>query len=237
MKVREFIKNHYVIFVPIILIIVFILTYAVYNIQKIYNSYSQVEEEKLYTFFAGTKVYDKFSIKRNRKGEIIDIRTEKDINLNTVIYNDKKNKVIFPHDMTIIFISDGYKQFKVNKYASLTYDSSNTTNRLHTTDYNKEVNNFILYDGNDLYFFAESSILKIGKNTINLSPMSYVIVNTNNSLEYYDSELDKNVVMDIKNENVSVTSNSYNVDLSADKVKKFNDYLLLINPKYLTNIK
>ena len=127
-------------------------------------------------------------------------------------------------------------QVKVLKYASLEYDVYNSTYKLKTKDYENEVSNFVLYDGNDLYFFAEDSILDIDGEKINLSPMSYVIVNNNNSLEYYDKESDKYVIKEITNEKVYVTSNSYKINLNEDKAIRFDSFVLLNKPAYLNNI-
>lgn len=237
MKLLDYIKKHYAIFVPIILIVIFILTYAIYNIQKYYTSYSKTETQELYTFFAGAKVEDNFSVKMNRKKEIIELSPSKKLRLNTIVYSKDKNKAIFPNDMTILLVHDNYKQFKVNKYAIVSYDSKNSIYKLKTTDYDEELSSFVLFDGNDLYFFAEPTILNINDEKINLSPMSYVVVNNNNSIEYYDNEKDENIVKDITNEKVIVTSNSYSVNLNEDKVSKFNNFVLLVKPSNLNIIK
>jgi len=237
MKVKEYIKKHYAIFIPIILIAIFILTYAIYTIQKLYNNYSTNENQNYYTYFAGVKVEDDFNIKLNRKKEIIELSPTKEIKLNTIIYNGEKNKAIFPNDMTIVLGNKAYAQLKVNKYTSLTYDESNTRYLLKTTDYEKELNNFFLYDGIDLYFFPESTVLSINEEKILLSPMSFVKVNNNNSLEYYDIQTDKYIVKEIKNEKIMVTSNTYRINLNEDKLIRLNKETLLIQPRYLNLIK
>lgn len=235
-KIKEFVLKNYVILIPICLIIVLLLTYAIYHFQKLYDNYSKEYKEESYTFFAGTKVSDDFTFKVNRKDEIIDISTDKKMDLNNIIYSAKSNKVIFPMEMSALFVYDNYKQVKVLKYASLEYDVDNSTYRLKTKDYDDEVSNFVLYDGNDLYFFAEDSILDIDGEKINLSAMSYVILNNNNSLEYYDKESDKYVIKDITNEKVYVTSNSYKINLNEDKAIRFDSFVLLNKPEYLNNI-
>lgn len=237
MKFINYIKKHYVIFIPVILIAVLILTYAIYHIQKIYNNYSKTEIQELYTYFAGVKVEDKYNVKTNRKNEIIELSPTKKLKLNTVIYNKEKNKAIFPNDMNIISIKDNYKQSKVNKYASITFDSANTSYLLKTTDYEKKLDNFFLYDGKDMYFMPESSVLTIEEERIALSPMSFVIMNNNNSLEYYDNETDKYTIKDIKNEQVKLISNNYSINLNEDKIIRTSGIVLLTKPEYQDLIK
>ena len=234
-KIKDFISKHYVILIPICLIIVLLLTYAIYNIQKIYNNYSETYEKEGYTYFAGTKINDKFNIKVNRNKEIIDLKSTKNMDLTDIIYID--NQVIFPKEMTVLFVYDNYKQEKVSIYSDIVYDEANSSYILKTLDYEKEVSNFILFDGYDLYFFPESSILNIDGKTINLSPMSYVKVNNNNSLEYYDKESDKYVIQNITNEKIIVSNNSYKINLNEDKAIRFNNFILLNKPSDLNNIK
>lgn len=234
-KVKEFITKHYVVLIPICLIVILLLTYAIYSIQKLYNSYSETYQEEGYTHFAGTKITDKFSVKVNRKQEIIDLTTTKDMDLTNMIYID--NKVIFPKEMTALFIYDNYKQVRVPIYTSVEYDEANTAYKLKTIDYEQEVSNFILFDGYDLYFFPEASILDIDGERINLSPMSYAIVNNNNSLEYYDKETDKYTIKNITNEKIYVSNNAYKISLNEDKAIRFDKFVMLNKPNDLPNIK
>lgn len=235
-KIKEFILKHYVIFIPICLIIVLLLTYAIFTIKKIYDNYSMEYKEEGYTYFAGIKVNDDFTIKTNRDNEIIDVSTDKEVDLNKLIYSNKSNKVIFMKDMNIIFIYDNYKQLRISKYSTLEYDSNNYSYKLKAKAYENEVDDFILYDGEDLYFFAMPSTLKIDNEEIELSAMSYVIVNNNNSLQYYDKESDKFVIRDITNEKISVSNNIYNINLNEDKAVRLNSFVLLNKPKDLSYI-
>lgn len=237
MKIKEIIQKHYAILIPIILIIVLLLAYAIFNIQKYYTNYSKTETNELYTFFAGQKIKDKFSIKTNRRNEVIELSQNKDIEAYTPIYNKERNKVIFPNDMTIVLVNENYKQKKVNKYTTISYDNTNTKYTLKTTSYEKELDNFILYDGTDLYFLPEESILYIDNEKIELSPMSFVICNNNNSLEYYNNENDKYTIKEIKNEKINLKSNNYNINLNEDKIERTSNLILLTKPEYLDIIK
>lgn len=235
-KIKEFILKHYVIFIPICLIIVLLLTYAIFTIKKIYDNYSIETKEEGYVYFAGIKITDDFTIKTNRYNEIIDVKTVKQVDLDRLIYSNKSNKVIFMKDMNILFIYDNYKQFRTSKYSTLDYDSKNNSYKLKAKGYEKEVNDFILYDGEDLYFLAMPSTLKIDNEEIELSAMSYVIVNNRNSLQYYDKKSDKIVIRDITNEKISVYNDTYNINLNEDTAIRLSSFVLLSKPKDLNYI-
>lgn len=235
-KIKEFILKHYVIFIPICLIIVLLLTYAIFTIKKIYDNYSEEYKEAGYTYFAGIKVADDFTFKVNRDKEIIGVSSNKNVDLDSVIYSDKSNKVVFMKDMNMLFIYENYKQVRTPKYTTLEYDSNNSSYNLKTKDYENKVNDFVLYDGEDLYFFAKPSTLSINEEKIELGAMSYVIVNNNNSLQYYDKESDKYELRDITNEKITVSNNNYNINLNEDKAIRLGSFVLLNKPKDLDYI-
>ena len=239
-KVKEFIKKHYVVFIPVSLIVIMILTFGIYQLHRLYTNYTYDTEANLYQYFAGNKVDFVANIKLNRRDEIVDVKA-RDIVLdlsNKPIYYDSNdiNKVIFPVNMTIINPKNNYSQEMTIKNATITYDSANTKYTLKTTNYEKEVSDLILYDGKDLYFFLEATTLTIDGEEINLGPMSYVIVNPGNTIEYYNRETDEIIIKNITNEKVYVTSDIYRVNLSEDKVIKFDSFVLLMNPDYLNEI-
>ena len=236
-KIREFILKHYVIFIPICLIVVLLLTYGIFTIRKIYYNYSEEYQEKGYLYFAGVKVEDDFKIKINRDKEIIGINSNKKVDLDSILYFDKTDSVVFLKDMTLILVHDNYKQYRVSKYSKLTYDSKNDTYRLKTQDYENEISNFILYDGIDTYFFDRNSTLNIGNEKIELTNMSYVVSNNNNSLQYYDKASDKFVIRDITNEKIRVSNDTYDVNLNEDKVITVSSFILLNKPKNLDLIR
>ena len=78
--------------------------------------------------------------------------------------------------------------------------------------------------------------LRINDEEINLGPMSIVKVNPRNSLEYYDYQSDKYVIRDITNETIIAYNKGFSVNLTEDKVNKFNNFVLLISPEYLNKL-
>ena len=237
-KIKEFINKHYVILIPICLIIILILAFAIYNIHRLYENHTTEEKASFYQYFAGRKVDYEGTLKINRKNNIVALETGKqkiDLTSVPIYYKQDIVKIIFPQSMTIVRPLSGYKQEKIVDFSTITWDKD--TYLLKSNEYNDEINNSFLYDGVDLYFFLTETNIKIGNNEITLSPMSYIRVNMGNSLEYYDRENDTYKVLEITNEEVIATNKDFEVNLSSDKVTRYDDIILLMGPSYLNEIK
>lgn len=239
-KIKEFINKHYVILIPICLIIILILAFAIYNIHRLYVNHTTDEKASFYQYFAGRKVEYEGTLKINRKNNIVDLNTGKQkIELTSVpvYYQEDKVKVLFPKSMTIFRPLSGYKQDKTVNFSTVTWDEKKKTYSLKSNEYDAEIANSFLYDGVDLYFFLTETNIKIGSDEITLSPMSYIRVNVGNSLEYYDYESDTYKMMEITTEQVIATNKDFEVNLSSDKVTNYDDIILLMGPSNLNEIK
>lgn len=239
-KIKEFINKHYVILIPICLIIILILAFAIYNIHRLYVNHTTDEKAAFYQYFAGRKVEYEGTLKINRKNNIVDLDTGKQkIELTSVpvYYQEDKVKVLFPKSMTIFRPLSGYKQDKTVNFSTVTWDEKKKIYSLKSNEYDAEISNSFLYDGVDLYFFLTETNIKIGNDEITLSPMSYIRVNVGNSLEYYDHESDTYKMMEITTEQVIATNKDFEVNLSSDKVTNYDDIILLMGPSNLNEIK
>lgn len=239
-KIKEFINKHYVILIPICLIIILILAFAIYNIHRLYVNHTTDEKASFYQYFAGRKVEYEGTLKINRKNNIVDLDTGKqkiDLTSVPVYYKEDKVKVLLPQSMTIVRPLSGYKQEKTVIFSTITWDKDNTAYLLKSNEYDAEITNSFLYDGVDLYFFLTETNIKIGNDEITLSPMSYIRVNVGNSLEYYDHESDTYKMMEITTEQVIATNKDFEVNLSSDKVTNYDDIILLMGPSNLNEIK
>ena len=239
-KIKEFINKHYVILIPICLIIILILAFAIYNIHRLYVNHTTDEKASFYQYFAGRKVEYEGTLKINRKNNIVDLDTGKqkiDLTSVPVYYKEDKVKVLFPRSMTIFRPLSGYKQEKIVNFSTITWDKDNTEYLLKSNEYDAEITNSFLYDGVDLYFFLTETNIKIGNDEITLSPMSYIRVNVGNSLEYYDHESDTYKTMEITTEQVIAINKDFEVNLSSDKVTNYDNIILLMGPSNLNEIK
>ena len=240
-KIKEFINRHYVILIPISLIVILILAFAIYNIHRLYVNHTTDEKTSFYQYFAGRKVEYEGTLKINRNNNIVALDTGKQkIELTSipVYYNiEEKVKVLFPESMTIVRPLSGYKQEKTVKFATIAWDNNKNEYFLKSNEYDKEIANCFLYDGVDLYFFLTETVVKIGDDEITLSPMSYIRVNVGNSLEYYDQESDTYKIMEITTEQVLAANKDFEVNLSSDKVTNYDNIILLMGPSNLNEIK
>ena len=139
-------------------------------------------------------------------------------------------------NMNLVMVENNYAQYKVVNYATLTWDKANTSYILKTDDYDGNLSNSFFFDGVDLYFFINEVTIRINDENIELSPMSIVKVNPRNSLEYYDYQSDKYVIRDITNETIIAYNKGFSVNLTEDKINKYNDFVLLISPEYLNKL-
>ena len=76
--------------------------------------------------------------------------------------------------MNAIFPMKNQYQAKTKEFSYI--EKNNNINYLVFEDYNKNSDHFILFDGNNLYFFSDSTSFTVNNKTITLSPMSYIIV-------------------------------------------------------------
>lgn len=241
-KIRKFINEHYVILIPISLIVILIMTFGIYNLHRLYVNYTTNHNVSLYQYFAGRKVEFESVLKINRDDDIVKVETpSQKITFSSVpVYfknTDNKVKVLFPKMMNIIRPLSGFKQNKTVNYSTIIWDESNTLYTLKSNDYNDEIKNSILYDGVDLYFFTNETTVTIGKKEVTLSPMSYIRVNVGNSLEYYDYINDKYEMMEITTEKVVAANRDFEIDLSSDKTYNYDTLILLLDPTNLNEIK
>jgi len=241
-KIRKFINEHYVILIPISLIVILILTFGIYNIHRLYVNHTTDHNVFLYQYFAGKKVEFDGILKVNRDDDIVKVETpNQKITFSSVpVYfknTDDKVKVLFPKMMNIIRPLSNYTQNKTVNYSTIIWDEANTLYTLKSNDFNDEITNSILYDGVDLYFFTNETVISIDKKEVTLSPMSYIRVNVGNSLEYYDYANDKYEMIEITTEKVIAKNRDFEIDLSGDKTYNYDMLILLLDPSNLNEIK
>ena len=239
-KFKTFINKYYGVLIPISLIIILILVFAIYSIHKLYVNHTTDQNASFYQYFAGMKVEYDAVLKLNRQDNIVDMDIiNKKIDLTTVpiYFKDNEVKVLFPKSMTVVRPLKNYKQEKIVNYSTITWDKENNKYLLKSNEYDKELEYSFLYDGVDLYFFLMENIITIGNEEITLSPMSYIRVNVGNGIEYYDRETDTYKILDMRNEQVVAKNDYYNIELNYDQCVYFDSFTLLMGPSYLNEIK
>ena len=227
-KIINFFKENYKLIIPILLLLVIFIAFIVYYKVSILDNYREYKDEKVYQYFFNQKYEYKASIGFNRKQEVVEFKTKDyDINFDsTPIYYQKQDKIIFPADMNVVMPTLNCSEYLANKYSLLTKNKENYI--LKTEDYEGKLGHYFLYDGNNLYFFLDEVTLKIGDETIKLSPLSYVIADTEkSSISYYDKENDTAKTIETTNTDSVVETEYYKIYVSIDQIDYYGEDVIL----------
>lgn len=217
-NIKIFFKENYKLIIPITLMIVLFVSFLIYYKVMISDNYREEEIKEVYQYFYDTKYEYDLTISKNRKKEIVDIKSNNiDINFDsTPIYYKDKDIVILPQNMSIVMPTLSCAEYLSKQYSYITYENNIYT--LTTNKYNNKLNHYFLYDGNDLYFFIEPVTLTINNEKIELSPFSYVIAIYNNYISYYDKKTDTFKTITITSDNSTVENNYYSINITTDNL-------------------
>ena len=215
-NMSNFLKENYKIIIPICLMLVLFISFMVYFKLTMDSNYKIETKEKVYQYFNDKKYEYTSIISKDRKEVIIDVKPQ-DINLSldsTPVYYKNENIVVFPKDMSVVMPTLNCAEYLSKGYSYITYE--NGIYNLTTNKYNKRLNHYFLYDGNDLYFFIEPVTLTIDGEEIKLSPLSYLIAKYNKYISYYDKKTDTYKTIDITDENSTIKNEYYTVYINKD---------------------
>ena len=138
--------------------------------------------------------------------------------------------------MSVIFPLANSLQKKIPYFTEL--DGTEMVSFLKNSNLEYQLFNAFLFDGNDMYFFPDGITIKFMDREISLSPYSYVIVNFNQEVIYYNYEMDIADVVENVTGDVLAVGDGYNINLSIDAViYGEKSRLLLKNLEYLDNLK
>jgi len=214
-NIVNFCKEKYKILIPIMVVIVlFVTIFFLYREYK-YDNTRNKEEVSVYQYFGGVRVDYTSIITYNLRNSIVNIEPkDKVIESNTVpIYYSDNSKIIFPVEMNIVFPLRNGSQYKLYKYA--TYYNEDTVHFIKNNIDLGNYSDFFLYDGKDVYFFPEETVLKINnKDYKELGAMSYVSVVGGYTLIYYDTATNTSEAIELEGDIVTVVGNNINVNLS-----------------------
>lgn len=212
-KIAKFIKKNYIwLILLLILLIVAILFAFRGNIDKVI-----IKDHNLYQYTDGIKLEYTGEIMIDKETDEITQLSVKDVvmELGTdPIYYEDEMKVLFPKNMAVMFPLHG-SQYKVNYYTTVYRDLDDIY--IEDRSLKRTLKDAIIYDGGDIYLVIDKSTVTIGKEKIDVSPLSLVVANTQNKVAYvynYDKEELKEF-KDLKDE-VIISTDSYKVNASLD---------------------
>ena len=212
-KMISFFKKNYIwLILLLILLIVAILFAFRGNIDKVV-----IKDHNLYQYTDGIKLEYTGEIMIDKETDEITQLSVKDIvmELGTdPIYYEDEMKVLFPKNMAVVFPLHG-TQYKVNYYTTVYRDIDDIY--IEDRSLKRTIKDAIIYDGGDIYLVVDKSTVTIGKEKIEVSPLSLVVANTQNKVAYvynYDKDEFKEFI-DLKDE-VIISTDSYKVNASLD---------------------
>ncbi len=217
-KIKVFIRDNYKIMIPIGLIVVLFIAFLIYYKVSISSNYHIDKEENVYQYLYDRKYEYKTIVSKNRKDVIIDFKPV-DIKINldsSPIYISNRDEVILPQDMSVVMPTLSCAEYLSRGYSYITFKDGIYT--LTTDKYQKKLNHYFLYDGDDLYFFIEKVTLKVNNEIIELSPYSYVIAKYNKYLSYYDKNSDTFKTLTLGSGDVIVENEYYKILVDRDTI-------------------
>ena len=141
------------------------------------------------------------------------------------LYYVNKEEAIFPNSMSVIFPIEGKIQKKLNRYTVANGEGMQTIISNQGLKY--ALTDGFIYDGADLYFFAEDGVLKWGTNEIEVSAMSTVSCYYHGDLSIYNYDKKEAVLYENVQEDVIAEFDSYTINLSYDSVAVSDGSFLL----------
>jgi len=232
-------KNDLVVKIGIIIItVVFIaIIYKIFNIVILNNEKIDLSGETYYQYFQG--LYEEYS----GKMEIVTSNQNKQLLVEDgrviylystpIYYKDTLGKLILPNQMMLINTANGSIS-KLEEYTNIIQNSKTMYAKKFKKENKKNIDNSVIFDGNDVYLFLEETTITIGKKKYKLSPLSYAIVNYRQNVEFYDYDKNEYIILDedkvISSDVIATNKNKdYTMNLSIDSLSTGSSEQLLIN--------
>lgn len=109
------------------------------------------------------------------------------------IYLENNSKIMLTNNFAYYLPQSEYKfsQYKVEPLTNLYYQKDNGMIVFEKNNSTAKFYDGFLYDGGNLYIVLEDCILEYGDNQIELGKLSYVIVDMNYSVQFYNTKTDE----------------------------------------------
>lgn len=231
----------------VIITIVFIfIIYKIFNIVVIENEKINLSGQDYYQYFYGLRqdYSGNMEIINDDSGKQLILEDGRKVFLDSspIYYKDILGKVLFTEKMELVNTDTG-NTYKLDEYTNILEESNKMYIKRLKKDKTTVVNNHsFIYDGSDLYFFLEETIIKIGKKKYEVSPLSYAIVNYKENIEIYDYDKDEFIIVDEKlaKSNKVIATNfdeDYTINMSVDSFSTYSsDQLIIKNIDYLPEL-
>ena len=226
-------------FIKIALVVIAIafafILYKIFDILVLSNERYDLSGTNYYQYFYG--IMEEYSgkmevVQRNDDIELV-LENGKVIYLDStpIYYKDTLGKMLFAKPMELVIPDVG--NYKLSKFTNFYEENQKINVKKFNSSKAKNVNNGFVFDGNDLYFFLDETIVTVGDTDYELSPLSYVIVNYRSSVEIYNYDKDEYIIIQdensLKNDVLAKSkSSNYTINMSLDSMKTEKSNQLLI---------
>ena len=215
-------------FLVIVLAVAIICAVIVVAIKE-YNRAEKTsfEDYTFYRYLVGSRNEYDGTLELSKTGATIGFNSDgtKIESSSPFFFENEGAKVLFPEAMEVVSLFENQQLYKTNSLAEI----ENIDERTIISDggKEKELNFGFLYDGNDLYFFPQETIVVIDGERRNLSAFSYVIANNGGNFEIYDYGKDEFLIIDTYSK-ASIEFNGCAIDLVSDSYRYGNDWGILV---------
>jgi len=227
-KISKLLNNKNIkVIIPCIVLVVLLIIVFIYIREYKYSQYRNKQDKSFYQYFSELKFEYDATISFNKKEEIKSfIPKDHKINYDTIpIYYEDEEKVIFANEMSIIFPLKNYREYRIKEFSYI--KRINNINYLIFEDYKNNIDHYIVFNGNNLYFFSDSVNFIANGEKITLSPFSYIVA-SNDGISYYNYETDEYKILNTT-EQINVTNDYYSINVTVDYMQAGNDTILLTN--------
>lgn len=212
-----------------------LIIYKIFDILIFSNERYDLSGETYYQYFYG--IMEEYSgkmdiVQRNDDVQLV-LENGKVIYLDStpMYYKNILGKMLFAKEMELVIPDEG--NYKLRPFTNVFEENNSIKIKNFNSSKTKTIDNGFIFDGNDLYFFLDDTIITVGATEYELTPLSYVIVNYRSNVEIYNYDKDEyTIIQDENSLNSDVIAenkaNGYIINLSLDSMKTEKSNQLLI---------
>ncbi len=222
----------------IALIIFAIIIYNIFDKTVLSEDKINLSGENYYQYFYGLMQEYSGKIKIEKENDETKMILEDEdrvvcLDSTPIYYKDVLGKVLLPSEMELVVVDDSF--YKLKNFTNIIEENGEIYSKKFNKKAQKALLNSFIYDGEDLYFFLDETIVRIGDVEYVLSPLSYAIVTYRDCIELYNYEKEEytiindpeTVCLDAIAEN---RKGKYKINMSVDSLSSEKaQYLLLSN--------
>ena len=216
------------IIISLIIIVAFLILFFHFKGSK---SVSYDDSYDLYQYFTGVRVDYKGKVTLSLDGNVTKVESSEQIDSITDVpmyFGNENNAMLITQNMQLVFPRYKSRNYKLKFYTKIYYDEDNKLPYYKIKDEKKYIESSFLYNGENLYIFFNDVKFSVDDKEYTLSPLSYIIVNYKDQVEFYDKKTDKYTIIDTHEKDVIIELDGFKINLSTDMYYNGEDSILLV---------